>query len=191
MVATQFDSFACSHRFLIRPNCSLSWRDAVRFYLGMVLVSLGIAIVFALKGAWLILPFAGLEMLALGAALYVAARRANDWQEISIDGDRVHVRARDAGQEQRRSFQRAWVQVIHEAAPIKGHPSRLCIRSHGHSVELGRCLTEDEKRYLAEQLNLAVHTCEELADSVQSPWFCLEQKQLSGTGRRNVGNVGK
>ncbi len=160
MVATQFDNFACTRRFLIRPNCSLSWRDAVRFYLGMVLVSFSIAIAFALKGAWLILPFAGLEMLALGIALYVVARRAKDWQEISIEGDRVDVIARAAGQQQRQSFQRAWVRVIHEHAPIKGHPSRLCLRSHGRSVEVGRCLTEDEKCFLAEQLNRAVRACE-------------------------------
>lgn len=160
VVATQFDSFACRRRFLIRPNCSLPWRDAVRFYLGMVLVSFGIAIAFALKGAWLILPFAGLEMLVLGIALYTVARRSTNWQEISIDGDRVDVLEREAGQEQAQSFQRAWVRVIHEVAPIRGHPSRLSLRSHGRSVEIGRCLNEDEKRYLAEQLNRAVRSYE-------------------------------
>lgn len=160
MVATQFDSFACPRRFLIRPNCSLPWRDAVRFYLGMVVVCFGIAIAFALKGAWLILPFAGLEMLVLGGALYVVARRAADWQEISIDGDRVDIHERDSGQEQVQTFQRAWVRVIYELAPIKGHPSRLTIRSHGRSVEIGRCLNEDEKRYLAAQLSRAVRAYE-------------------------------
>jgi len=160
VVATQFDSFASPRRFLIRPNCSLSWRDAVRFYLGMVLVSFGIAIAFALKGAWLILPFAGLEMLALGAALYIVARRATNWQEISINGDRINVVESDSGREQAQSFQRAWARVIHEDALIKGHPSRLSIRSHGRSVEVGRCLNEDEKRYLAEQLNRAVRAYE-------------------------------
>jgi uncharacterized membrane protein len=160
VVATQFDSFACPRRFLIRPNCSLPWRDAVRFYLGMVVVTFGIAIAFALKGAWLILPFAGLEMLVLGIALYVVARRATNWQEISINGDRVNIVERDSGQEQTQSFQRAWVRVIHESAPIKGHPSRLSLRSHGRSVELGRCLNEDEKLYLAEQLSRAVRSYE-------------------------------
>ena len=59
---------------MIRPNCSLPWRGTVRFYLGIVIVSLGIAAAFAMKGIWLILPFAGLEMVALGAALYIVAR---------------------------------------------------------------------------------------------------------------------
>jgi uncharacterized membrane protein len=91
----------------------------------MLLVSFGIAIGFALQGAWPILPFAGLEMLALGVALYIVARRATDWQEISINGDRINIVDHERGREQARSFQRAWAQVIHEAAAIKGHPSRL------------------------------------------------------------------
>ena len=156
MVATQFDKFASPRRFLIRPNCSLPWRDVVRFYLGMLLVSFSIAIAFAMKGAWLILPFAGLEMLVLGIALYTVARRATNWQEISIHGDRISIIERDSGQEQAQSFQRAWAQVVHERAAINGYPSRLTIRSHGRSIEVGRCLNEDEKRYLAEQLNRAL-----------------------------------
>lgn len=158
MVATQFDQFASPRRFLIRPNCSLPWRQVVRFYLGMLLVSFGIATGFALQGAWPILPFAGLEMLALGVALYIVARRATNWQEISINGDRINIVDHERGREQVRSFQRAWAQVIHEDAAIKGHPSRLSIRSHGRSVELGRCLNEDEKRYLAEHLSRAVRS---------------------------------
>ena len=120
MVATQFDKFASPRRFLIRPNCSLPWRDVVRFYLGVLLVSFGIAIAFAFKGAWLILPFAGLEMLVLGIALYVVARRATNWQEISINGDRISVIERDSGQEQAQSFQRAWAKVVHERPVHKG-----------------------------------------------------------------------
>jgi uncharacterized membrane protein len=156
VVATQFDKFASTRRFLIRPNSSLSWRDAVRFYISMVLVSFGIAIAFALQGAWLILPFAGLEMLLLGIALYIVARRAARWQEISINGDRIHVVEHDPRRQQEQSLQRAWAQVIHEDAAIKGHPSKLSIRSHGRSIEIGRCLNEQEKRCLAEQLSRAV-----------------------------------
>jgi uncharacterized membrane protein len=37
-------------------------------------VTLAIGIGFALVGAWLVLPFAGLEVLALGAAFVLHAR---------------------------------------------------------------------------------------------------------------------
>lgn len=152
MVATQFDSFNGSQRFMIRPNCSLPWREMVRFYLGIVMVSFSIAIAFAMKGLWLILPFAGLEMLALGVALYIVAHRGARWQLLSIHEDCVDFIECADKSENRSSFQRAWLQVRIESAAIKGHPSRLLLGSHGRSTEIGEYLTEAEKHQLARQL---------------------------------------
>lgn len=157
VVATQFNHLGASpRRFLIRPNCSLSWRNAVRFYLGIFAVSFGIAIGFALKGAWLVLPFAGLEMLVLGIAMYVVARRSGNWQEIAISGDRISIVEQNLSKVHQESIQRTWAKVVFEPPPIRGHASRLCIRSHGRSVEVGGCLNEEEKRFLAEQLGQAL-----------------------------------
>ncbi len=156
LVATQFDSFDCPRRFLIRPNCSMPWRDVVRFYAGIFIVSMGIAIAFAMKGAWLILPFAGLEMLVVGIALYVVAQRAASWQEIAIDADSIRVVDHSAKRVQKLSFQRAWVRVVLKEAAISGHPSRLLLGSHGRNVEIGNCLNEEEKRHLVVELRRAV-----------------------------------
>jgi len=128
----------------------------VRFYLGMVVVSFSIAIAFALKGAWLILPFAGLEMLVLGAALYVVARRGCRWQTVSIQGDQIEVVEHDSTCIRQQTFQRAWAQVKLEQARINGHPSRLIIRSHGRAAEIGGYLAEIEKEHLALELRQAV-----------------------------------
>ncbi len=156
MVATRFDSFNASRRFLIRPNCSLPWRETVQFYLGMVIISFSIAIAFAMKGMWLILPFAGLEMLALGIALYIVALRGMRWQMLNIHENCVDIVECVNNSESRSSFQRAWVQVRFEAADIKGHPSRLLLGSHGRTTEIGACLTETEKQQLARQLRDAL-----------------------------------
>ena len=156
MVATQFDSFEFSHRFLIRPNCSLPWRGVVRFYLGMFSVSFSIAFAFALKGVWFILPFAGLEMLVLGAAFYVVARRGSSWQAISVSDTTVDIVDSGVKSGGQQSFQRAWVRIDLERAAIKGYPSRLLIRSHGRAMEVGGYLNETEKQRLAQELREAV-----------------------------------
>lgn len=158
MVATYFDARDCSRRFLVRPNCSLRWRDVIRFYLGMLTVSLGIAVAFALQGAWLVLPFAGLEMAVLGAALYVVARRGYRWQVISVHSDRIDITEHGARPERLESFQRAWTRVQLQPAVIQGYPSKLTIGSHGRRVEIGGCLSEDDKNYLAHELSLAVRS---------------------------------
>lgn len=128
----------------------------MRFYIGMVVVSFGIATVFALKGAWLILPFAGLEMLVLGAALYVVARRGRCWQSVSIQGDHVDIVECDETSERQQTFQRAWAQVKLEQARISGYPSRLTIGSHGRTVEIGGYLADAEKERLALELREAM-----------------------------------
>ncbi len=168
MVASQFDAYDASSRFLIRPNCSLTWLGMVRFYIGMVAVSFGIAVVFALKGAWLILPFAGLEMLVLGAALYVVAKRGSRWQMVSIQGDQVEVVEHDSKCARQQIFQRAWAQVTLEQARIKGYPSRLTIRSHGRAVEIAGYLTDTEREHLAHELRQAMRPAR-LSDMSSKP----------------------
>lgn len=142
-----------SSEFVIRPNCSLSWRGAVCFFLLVAVVLFSIAGWFALAGAWLILPFAGFELLVLGAGLYVCAQRSVRREVITIGDDVVEVsRGRyDARQVDR--FTRAWVRVALERPRHPWYPSRLTLGSHGRRVEIGCCLSDDEREGLAEKLN--------------------------------------
>ena len=158
MVATEFDNSSSIHRLMVRPNCSLSWRGVVRFYLWMVAVSFGIATAFAFNGAWLVLPFAGLEMLVLGAALYSVARRCNSWQLISIDADTIHISGSAAADLPAVTFKRAWAKIELQAGERNWYPPRLTIRSHGKVVEIGSCLNETERQRLASKLENILST---------------------------------
>lgn len=57
--------------WLMKRNCSVSPRQFVGFYVSLALVSLGIAMMLVLNGAWLVLPFTGIELLAVGIAFAV------------------------------------------------------------------------------------------------------------------------
>ena len=57
------------------PNCSISPTGLLCAFAALAAVTLAIATGFALMGAWLVLPFAGLEVLALGVAFVVHVRR--------------------------------------------------------------------------------------------------------------------
>jgi len=48
----------------------------LRVFVGLALIVIASGTGFALLGAWPVLPFAGLEVLGLGAAFVVHARRA-------------------------------------------------------------------------------------------------------------------
>ena len=76
MVAEFHDDGGASHRFVLSPNSSLSNRAMLAVYGGICAVGVAIGITFAALGLWLVLPFAGVELAALGAALYVCVLRA-------------------------------------------------------------------------------------------------------------------
>ncbi|MGP4844004.1 DUF2244 domain-containing protein [Marinobacter sp. 1Y8] len=73
-------------RLLLTPNRSLSWQGNVRIWLGLCAVSLLISIGMLTAGAWVVLPFAGLEVFAVGAAFYYTARQCQR-QEVLIFSD--------------------------------------------------------------------------------------------------------
>ena len=112
-------------------------------------VSLGIGIAFATMGFWVILPFAGLELLALGAGLYVSMR-GNDYREVvtvTVEFGRAGVSERDI-----KDYARAWARVRLEPAQGRTGRSRLLLGSSGQFVELGRCLTDAERDRLRQRL---------------------------------------
>lgn len=139
-------------RFILRPNCSLSWRGMQVFLAFMALILGAIGAWFTLLGFWLVLPFAGLELLLLACAFYLVARRGQVREVISIDQDSVHVEKGRRYPEKQCTLARGWARVVLERCPKQWYPSRLLIRSHGRAVEVGTFLNEEERRRLAEEL---------------------------------------
>jgi uncharacterized membrane protein len=73
------------YRFVLSPNCSISWSELVVFYLVICLFALAVGLFFTLQGLWLVLPFSGLEMLALGLGLHLTSRRVCRREIITFD----------------------------------------------------------------------------------------------------------
>lgn len=139
-------------RIILRPNRSLSWRGTKLFFLGMCVLLGAVGSVFTWLGFWLVLPFAGLELLLLGSGLYLVARSGDQREVISIDAESVCIEKGRRHPEQRWVMVRLWARVVLERCPRQWYPSRLLIRSHGRAVEVGRFLNEDERRRLASEL---------------------------------------
>jgi uncharacterized membrane protein len=132
-----------------KRNCSISPRDSCWLLAFAMCVSLGIAAGFACFGAWLILPFAGLEMLALAAAFYLNGRHAADYERIAFAEGRLLVEARDAERLEQHEFNAAWVRVAERRL---GREVRLLLRSHGREFEVGRHLDAERRLSLAARL---------------------------------------
>jgi len=143
-------------RFVIRPNRSLSWRGNMTFIGVMGVLLSVIAATFALRGAWPVLPFAGLELAALAAGLYWVARRLSLREVITVDDGHVTIERGHRRPELRARFPRAWlrVELVGPRGPLAAR--RLVLRSHGRSLEIGALLTEAERERLAARLRAAI-----------------------------------
>ncbi|MGH8346951.1 MAG: DUF2244 domain-containing protein [Pseudomonas sp.] len=138
---------AAAYTLTAQPNNSLTTSGRY-LVLGFIFtVCFGISLVFAAFGAWLILPFAGLEMLVLFLAFRYMDSRSGDYERLTLSGDRVLLEYMEQGKIERFEFNRCWAQVVSDAAG-----SRLALRSNGREVEFGRYLTREKRAEFARQL---------------------------------------
>jgi uncharacterized membrane protein len=152
MVLRSSNAEAFETEFVLIPHRSMTWRTLRRLFLGFALFSGGLSLGLALMGAWLVAPFTGLELLALGAALYVSARGVRQREVVRISPETLQVQRGRRGPEQEFRFHPGWARVELLRDPRGWRPSRLIISSHGRSVELARALPEPERHALARSL---------------------------------------
>jgi uncharacterized membrane protein len=144
-------------RIELSPRCSLTPRQARRFFLITCIAAFGLALPLSLKGFWPILPFAGLEMAALGLALKLSLARGRTRQVISVTEGEVRIEAHGIrGCRSEVVFPRHWAQVKLRADFVRSHPSHLTIESMGRACEVGQFLTEEERRLLARRLSALI-----------------------------------
>jgi len=151
-MSNRFETHEHMRRLVIAPNASLTVAQAQWFLIGMCTVSFGIAGAMTMLGLWLVWPFAGLEMAALGAGLYVSVRDNGYREVVSVYDDRIEVEAGLNEAERRWEFPRLLTQVRLSPGVYRNSPSRLLVTRHGHGCELGRCLTDEERLEVAEKL---------------------------------------
>lgn len=140
------------YRRLIRPNRSLSHPAVKLIVLVYGLTAVGVGIGAGWIGAWLVLPFIGLESAVVAAVLYVLSRHYRDYELLSVDTDRFRIVRRTGSRRTRHEFPRCWARVVLAQGERDWYPSRLLITSHGNTVEVGAWMTDEQRRTLARDL---------------------------------------
>jgi len=139
------------HWFLQR-NCSVTPAQLAWLYVSLCVVSLGIGTVFWWHGATLVLPFAWIELVAVGAAFVAYARHAADGERISLQGRQLVVELENAGRLERAEFDREWVRV----EPSAADRSLIEVSGRGRSVNVGRYLRPELRPVLAQEIRRAL-----------------------------------
>ncbi len=140
------------HTFVIWPHSALNWAGMRRLLCVLTAAIAAVAVWFALQGAWLVLPFAGLEALLVCGGVYLNARWAVTREVVRLSGgDLVVSRGRRSLVEVGR-LPRHWARVALLRDPRGWYPSRLLLESHGRRIEIGAALADQERERLADAL---------------------------------------
>ncbi|MEE4145166.1 MAG: DUF2244 domain-containing protein [Halieaceae bacterium] len=137
---------------IAQPNCSASWRANKLVLLALAIPSLGIATGFAMMGAWPILPLAGLELLAVGSALYYVNWKLQYRHVITLSEDSVRIDKGFYLPRQSWQFPRqgTGLAIVPERHPWDG--PALALQRTGESVSVGEFLNRDDSLKLADLL---------------------------------------
>jgi uncharacterized membrane protein len=148
-------------QWLLRRNCSTTPRQMMGFYLSLCVLSMLIGMFFWVQGATLVMPFAWLELVAVGTALLIYARHATDNERIDLKGGRLMVEHVSGRHVERAEFAPAWVRI----EPEHGDRSLIELSGQGQRIAIGRFVRPELRRQLADELRWALRRAPAVTES--------------------------
>jgi uncharacterized membrane protein len=141
---------------LLTPHRSLNRTGFLVVMSFLSAVSFAAGIAFLIMGAWPVMGFFGLDVLAIYIAFKINFRRAKAYEEISVTLSELRLRrVSHRGHVMEWVFNPLWVrldQIVHEEFGIE----RLYLVSKGRRVAVASFLGADEKASFAKALRAAL-----------------------------------
>lgn len=141
-----------------KPNQSASWRSNKLVLLALSVPSLGAAVGFAFAGAWPILPFAGLELAALGGSLYYVNWKLQYRHVITFAADAVQIDKGYYLPRQSWTFARAATGLSIEPERHPWDAPGLSLQCAGERISVGEFLNREDglalQRHLRQELRV-------------------------------------
>lgn len=135
-------------RLLLTPNRSLSWQGNVRIWLALFVVSLVISMGMAIAGAWVIVPFAGLELMALAAGIYVTSRNCQVREVLMIGPGGITLEKGRTKKHSEWHFPGQYTRVRVRLPRHPFAPSKLFLTHREQSIPLGPFLNVEDTQIL-------------------------------------------
>ena len=144
MIDVEYNRHSHVGRIVLRPNRAISWRANRVFLLIISFISTLIAGVFAWLGAWLILPFAGAEILLLGSLLWYVYTVHSRQEVVHFSKAEVVVEKGRREPVLKWRCQRPWCRLnLYRSHPW--YPQRLKLGCYQREIEIGEFLNEYER----------------------------------------------
>lgn len=156
MAADRHDDESTTRRYIIRPNYSLDWRGTLHVVGALSILPVAYAVAFFWIGLPWILPFSGLEVLALCCAFAYCLGNGSSSEIVTVSQVQVSVERRLWRRREVVELPRHRARVTLVPPTHAWYPSRLTLGVHDQELEIGKCLRDDERRALARELRSAL-----------------------------------
>lgn len=147
------------HQWHLKRNCSLSPRQVALSYALLCLLALTIATVFAMRGFWVVLVIALLEMAGVALALLHYARHASDQEHVALSEGCLLVERVEAGRLQQVRLDPGWTRI---ALPDRERPL-IGLESRGVKVEIGCFVSQAIRQQVAREIRRELRASSYLA----------------------------
>jgi uncharacterized membrane protein len=147
--------------WLIKRNCSASPTQLALVFGSLVAVSFAFGAGFAAHGLWMVLPFVGLELLAVAAAFICYGRHAGDYERIDLADGGLVVEQVQGGRRTGWVMDPRQVRVeVEEHGTDEGRRVRVHLRSRTERIEVGCHLLDARRTGLARELSQALKSAQ-------------------------------
>jgi uncharacterized membrane protein len=109
-----------------------------------------IGALFAWNGFWLVMPFSGLEIIALALAFLFWARHAGDYERLWLESGQVVVEVRDGSALAQHRFPLAWSRLLVRQS---SRDTQVALCAYGRQLMLGRHLPAQGRLSMARSLH--------------------------------------
>ncbi|MBQ0795446.1 DUF2244 domain-containing protein [Zhongshania sp.] len=153
-----------SAEIILRPNCSASWDQNRRIIFAVMAVNTLFSAGFIVIGAWLVLPFMGLELLILWLLLSRTFRHLQIQQIVSLSPQTLSIDVGHRRRERSWRWPRNTSYILVTVKPHPWDPLHISLSHCGEQVSIGDFLNKDDSQQLLSTLrrHLPVrHYCED------------------------------
>ncbi|MDP1521344.1 DUF2244 domain-containing protein [Porticoccus litoralis] len=144
-------------QLVLTPNRSMDWNGNLLVLLGASSILLVTAAIFALKGAWLVLPFAGLEIAALAAAMHLTLRKLDCQEVLTLENGVLKLERGKKTPDLYLHFPEQSIRILVDRPSRPMSLPDIDLVALGHCYHLGSFLSRSDRFRLAGVLKNKMH----------------------------------
>lgn len=139
-------------QIILMPNRSMSWATNKKILLAIFLLNASIAIGWTFMGAWMVLPFAGIEVLLVGLGMYYVSWKLSFKEVITVHNESFVLQKGVYFPKQEWQWQLSQIKLIKVPNQYRMSAPSLKFQHLNQTIEVGEFLNRQEKKQLREHI---------------------------------------